>query len=69
MYAYIMIDMRSIKNESASLNNHIDLSRKILEDPLTAIKEKEIEERKLLFQKLQLKRNETVNTCDLYDYI
>ncbi len=52
--------MRSIKDEPPSSYGQAEISRKIKEDPLTALKEKEMENKRLLFQKLQLKRNEKV---------
>lgn len=53
-------DMRSIKNEPESSRNQVDMSRKMLEDPLTVIRQKEIERRKFLYQKSQLKHGEKV---------
>ncbi|KAK7601018.1 hypothetical protein V9T40_008459 [Parthenolecanium corni] len=48
--------MRSIKDEPKSSHSQAELSRKMMEDPLTALKQKENEQKKLLFQKLQLKQ-------------
>lgn len=53
--------MRSIKDEPKSSHSRAELSRKMLEDPLTALKQKEDEQKRLLFQKLQLKQAGGVN--------
>lgn len=53
--------MRSIKDEPKSSHSQAELSRKMMEDPLTALKQKENEQKKLLFQKLQLKQAGSVS--------
>lgn len=53
--------MRSIKDEPKSSHSQAELSRKMMEDPLTALKQKESEQKKLLFQKLQLKQAGSVS--------
>lgn len=59
------VDMRSIKDEPAS-HSQSDLSRKMHEDPLTLIKQKEYEQRKLLYKKSQIKNSDSVSTISNY---
>lgn len=58
--------MRSIKDEPTSSHSQVDKSRKIHEDPLTHIKQKEYEQRKLLFKKTQIKQSDTVSILEYY---
>lgn len=58
--------MRSIKDEPASSHSQADKSRKIHEDPLTHIKQKEYEQRKLLFKKTQIKQSDAVSVSEYY---
>lgn len=47
--------MKSVRSEAASSHSQADHTRKTLEDPLTVIKQKEIEKKRLLLQRTHLK--------------
>lgn len=58
--------MRSIKNEPVSSHSKVELSRRVKEDPLTMIKEKEFEKKKILWKKSQMKNSDAVIICHYF---
>lgn len=60
--------MRSVRSDSTASHSQTDHNRKTLEDPLTALKQKEIEKKKLLLQRTHLKFPDGVCSSDIFSH-